>query len=57
MTESEAIDRAIEILNSKITNDLINEFYSLEQYIEDFKFGDLVEALIAITPRNLLENV
>lgn len=57
MTESEAIDRAVQILNSKITNDLIDEFYSLEPHIEDFKFGDLAEALIAAVPRELLEFV
>lgn len=57
MNEADALEKARVILNSKITEELINELYSLEPYIEDFKFGDLVEALTAVTPRELLEKL
>lgn len=57
MKESDALDRARVILNSKVTEESINDLYSLEPYIEDFKFGDIVEALTAITPKNLLDKL
>lgn len=59
MSEDEALNRASEILSGEVplTKDLIDEFYGLEPFIADYKFGDLIEALMVITPRSLLSYV
>jgi hypothetical protein len=56
MSEDDALKIAKEILSSEIeSKDQIDRLYSLERYIEDFKFGDLVEALFAICPPKLIQ--
>ena len=58
MTEDEAKDNAKEILQkSRLTEDDINRFYDLEPYLQDYQFGALVEALVAITPPELMQFV
>ena len=57
MNEQQALDRAKETLNAKITEQLIDEFYGLEEFIEGYKFGSLVEALAAITPREFFDKL
>tara|TARA_R100000951_G_scaffold36129_1_gene30865 strand:+ start:3929 stop:4105 length:177 start_codon:yes stop_codon:yes gene_type:complete len=54
MTEGEALTQAQTILEKRdMTKDDVDRFYELEQYIEDFKFGDLIDALFAVAPIEL----
>jgi len=54
MTEDQALTQAQNILNKRdLTKDDVDRFYELEQYIEDFKFGDLIDALFAVAPLEL----
>lgn len=57
MTEIEAIDKAKAILNlgDELTKKDIDAFYRLESFITDYKFGDLVEALFASAPSDVLQ--
>lgn len=56
MTEQEALQQARQILEAgdDLSKELIDDFYSLEPFIADFKFGDLCEALMAICPPELI---
>jgi len=54
MTEDQALTQAQKILDKRdMTKDDVDRFYELEQYIEDFKFGDLIDALFAVAPLEL----
>lgn len=54
MTEDQALKEVQNILNKRdMTEDDVNRFYELEQYIADFKFEDLIEALFAVAPIEL----
>lgn len=54
MTEDQALKQAQKILDKRdMTKDDVDRFYELEQYIEDFKFGDLIDALFAVAPLEL----
>lgn len=56
MTEEEAKDIAREILQKgNLTEEDINRFYDLEPFLPDYQFGALVEALVAITPPELMQ--
>lgn len=54
MTEDQALTQAQRILDKRdMTKDDVDRFYELEQYIEDFKFEDLMDALFAVAPLEL----
>ena len=54
MTEDQALTQAQKILDKRdMTKDDVDRFYELEQYIEGFKFGDLIDALFAVAPLEL----
>lgn len=54
MTEDQALTQAQKILDKRdMTKDDVDRFYELEQYIEDFKFEDLMDALFAVAPLEL----
>lgn len=54
MTEDQALKEVQGILNKReITREDVDRFYELEQYIADFKFGDLIDALFAVAPMEL----
>jgi hypothetical protein len=54
MTEDQALTQAQKILDKRdMTKDDVDRFYELEQYIEDFKFEDLIDALFAVAPLEL----
>ncbi len=58
MTEEKAINEVQKILKSKeLTVEKIKTFFTFEQYIADYIFGDLIEALLAITPENLINEI
>lgn len=58
MTRDEAIKKATQILNIEtLEKGDIDAFYDLEPFLPDDIFGDLMEALIVITPPELLDYV
>jgi len=58
MTEDKAIQEAQRIINSnELSAEKITEFFSLEKYIAEYIFGDLIEALIAAAPLNLIDEI
>lgn len=55
MNRDKALERAIELLNvEKLTKAHVDEFYSLQRFIDPDRFGEMVEGLIAIAPREIL---
>ena len=55
MDKDKALERAIELLKvDRLTKAHIDEFYSLERFIDPDQFGEIVEGLIAIAPKEVL---
>ena len=56
MTEQQAIDMAQGLLkNTNPTEETLKSLLNLEEFIDEDIFGDLIEALTAIAPPELLE--
>lgn len=55
MTEDQALDQMKLILNKKnLSGDDIDKFIELEEFVPEFIFGDLFEALYAVCPQSLI---